>query len=354
MTPIYALVMAGGRGARFWPVSRRARPKQCVHLVPGDSLLRQTVDRLQPLVPPERILVVTGPEMLDAVREELPDWPDDNILVEPSGRNTAPCIGWGAVEVQRRAGGEAVMVALPADHEVALPERLREVIRAAAEAARTTNALIAVGVRPTHPETGYGYLEVGPEMGTWGGFSFHMVERFTEKPDIERARLFVSGGDHLWNAGIFVFTVDAVRDAFRTHLPDTALALEAVQRNPDRLAELWERFDAVSIDYGIMEKSRHILTVACDMGWNDLGSWNGVARLLPETEGGRGLAEAIAAIDAQDCIVHAPGKVVALVGVRDLVVVDAGDALLVVHRDRVQEVRDVLERLETRGITGVT
>lgn len=354
MSNLFALVMAGGRGTRFWPLSRRARPKQCVSLSDGTTLIQQTVARLHPLIPIKNTLVITGPDMVEAVREQLPFLPPANLLVEPEGRNTAPCVGFGAVEIGRRGGGEAVMAVLPADHVVASPERLRQVLDAAAQAARATNALITLGIRPTRAETGFGYLEVGCVMGTWGGVEFRMVERFTEKPDEVTAARYLSSGRHLWNAGMFVFTVDAVRDAFRNHLPGIAEVLEEVQRNPHRLGDLWGRMEPTSIDYGILERSRHILTVPCDIGWSDIGSWDAASALLPRVEGGRADASRVTAIDSEGCIVHAPGKVVALVGVRNIVVVDTPDALLVVDRDRSQDVRKVIDSLRDLGLDHLT
>jgi mannose-1-phosphate guanylyltransferase len=346
---LHVLIMAGGRGTRFWPRSRRAEPKQCVAVSGPRSMLRQTVDRLLPLIPAERILVVTGTEMEAAVRRELTDLPPSSILVEPRGRNTAPCIGWGAVEIGNRAGGDAVMAVVPADHDVQYPERLREVLLAAAEAASTTNALITLGVTPTRPETGFGYLEIGAVSGVWQKHSFHSVERFTEKPDAETAARYATSGRHLWNAGMFVFTVDSIRDAFRRHLPRSAEALAELQREPNRLPELWGQLDATSIDYGIMERSRHILTAPTDIGWSDVGSWDAAADLMPIVEGGRGLCRASVAIDAQNNVVHAPGKLVAMLGVQDLAVVDTPDVLLVMPRSRSQEVKLLLDRVEARG-----
>lgn len=354
MSELWGLIMAGGRGARFWPRSRRAQPKQCLSFDGGTSLLRRTVERLTPLIPPERLLVVTGPDMEEAVRAELVAVPPSNVLVEPSGRNTAPCIGWGAVEVGRRGGSGAIMAVVPSDHHIEDEAALRSVLAAAAEAARNTNALITLGLRPTRAETGYGYLEVGSPVGDWGGHAFRMVERFREKPNEETAREYLSGGKHLWNAGMFVFSVGSVRDAFRHFLPATAVVLEELQRRPGRLAELWPETDRISIDYGIMERSLHLLTVPCDLGWTDLGSWDSAGELLPEVEGGRGVADAVVALDSSGNVVHAAGKTVALLGVDNLVVVDTGDALLVMRRGRGQQVRQLLDRLEAEGHDALT
>jgi len=354
MEDLFALILAGGRGARFWPVSRRARPKQCVSLDGGPSLIRKTVDRVALLVPKNRILVATGPDMLDAVRAELPDLDLANFLVEPSPRNTAPCIGWGAVEVLSRAGRSAVLAVIPSDHHVGDPAAMAQLLRASAQAARATNALVTLGVRPTRPETGFGYLEVGPPMGRWGQVDFNLVERFTEKPKIELAQEWLVGGKHLWNAGMFVFCVETLLDAFREHLPASSVILGELQRHPERLSELWESLEPTSIDYGIMEKSRHILCAACSVAWSDVGSWTAAEEVLPETPGGHGEADRIISIDSMGNVVKAPNKTVALLGVNDLVIVDTPDALLVMHKARAQDLRDVLTVLEQQGVLGLT
>ena len=351
---MYALIMAGGRGARFWPRSRRAFPKQCVAIGGPDSLIRQTVDRLTPMLPPENILVITGPDMVDAITAQLPDLPPGNILVEPQGRNTAPCVGWGAVEVARRGGRDAVMMVLPADHVITAPDTLRDSLVAAAEAATQTGALVTLGITPTHAETGYGYLELGEDAGEWSGQTLRVVSCFREKPDAQTAEAYVAGGAHLWNAGMFVFTAGAILEAFAAHLPRSAAALEAIAADPTSLAASWSELEATSIDFGIMERAKTILTVPCDPGWSDVGSWSAAGTLLPALEGGRGLVESLISIDATDNIAYAPGKVVALLGVSGLAVVDAEDALLVMDIERAQDVRAIVAALEEKGLTRFT
>ena len=346
---MYALIMAGGRGARFWPRSRRAFPKQCVAIGGSESLIRQTVDRLGPMVPPERILIITGPDMVEAISAQLPDLPPENILVEPQGRNTAPCVGWGAVEVARRGGREAVMMVLPADHVIAQPDVLRASLKGAAEAATETGALVTLGITPTHPETGYGYLELGEAAGVWAGQTLRVVDRFREKPDEATAQTYLEGGQHLWNAGMFVFTAGAILEAFRAHLPRSADALDRIAAAPAALAELWGELEATSVDFGIMERADNILTVPSDPGWSDVGSWSAAGALLPAVDGGRGLAALHISIDATDNITYAPGKVVALIGVSGLAVVDSPDAILVMDSRRAQDVRAVVKVLEDAG-----
>jgi mannose-1-phosphate guanylyltransferase len=350
---LYALIIAGGRGTRFWPCSRRQHPKQCISIGGQDAMLQQTIQRLLPLVPAERILVITGSEMADSVREVSTDLPSENILVEPWGRNTAPCIGWGAVEVGRREANPTLAV-FPSDHKIGDPENFRSVVRGAAEAAKATNALATIGISPSRAETGFGYLEVGVEVGSWGGHAFRTVERFTEKPDPETAQRYLDGQRHLWNAGMFVFTTDAIRDAYRAFLPRSAAALERIQHSPNTLQEQWGELDATSIDYGIMERARHILTVPADFGWSDMGSWQAAAEEMPSIPGGRGTALHVIAKDAKGNVIHSPNKVVALLGVRDLVVVDTPDALLIMDASRAQQVGEIVRRLEDDALQEFT
>lgn len=347
---LYVLIIAGGRGARFWPLSRRRRPKQCLTIDGGPTLIQRTVGRLLPIVPIEHILVVTSAEMADALREQLPALPPENLLVEPMARNTAPAIAWGAVEIGRRArGSNPVMAVLPSDHLIEREDELRDLLLDCAEAARATNALVTVGLEPHRPETGFGYLEVGGELGRWGDRAFLRVERFVEKPDIETATRFVTGGKHLWNAGMFVFTVEAVRDALREQLPHTWVLLEQLRHTPSLAPTLYQQLDAISFDHGVMEKARHVLTVRAELGWSDIGSWTALADHLPEHALGRANVRAGVAVNASNNVVFAPGKVVALVGVEDLVVVDTPDALLICRREDAQRLREVVERLEREG-----
>jgi mannose-1-phosphate guanylyltransferase len=344
------LVMAGGRGTRFWPLSRSARPKQCIALGGERSLIQQTVERLSDLVEPECVLIATGRDMELAVREQLPQLPPENFLVEPRGRNTAPCIAWGAVEIARRWGGDTVMAVLPADHVVADEVAFRGVLAAAAQGASATNSLVTIGIQPTRPETGYGYLKVGGELGRWGGSPFLRVRRFVEKPDAETAQSFLDSGEYLWNAGMFCWTVDAIRDAYREYLPGTWAAMEALTHQPTAIETLWERFDATSVDYGVMERSRGVLTVPADLGWSDVGAWTALPEVLPSTPGGTIVGRDKLVLDASGNVVHSPGKLVALLGVEGLVVVDTPDVLFVGRLDRAQDIKALNEELERRGL----
>jgi mannose-1-phosphate guanylyltransferase len=344
------LVMAGGRGTRFWPLSRGVRPKQCIALGGEQSLIQQTVQRLTGLVKPECVLIATGRDMEQSVREQLPQLPHENFLVEPRGRNTAPCIAWGAVEIARRWGGDTVMAVLPADHVVSDEHAFRQILAAAAQGASATNSLVTIGIQPTRPETGYGYLKVGGELGRWGGKPFLRVRRFVEKPDANTACSFLESGEYLWNAGMFCWTVDAIRDAYREYLPGTWAAMEALTHKPGTIEELWERFDATSVDYGVMERSRGVLTVPADLGWSDVGAWSALPEVLPSGPGGTIVAAERLVMDASGNVVHSPGKLAALLGVEGLVVVDTPDVLFVGRLDRAQDIKALNEELERRGL----
>ncbi|MCB9759177.1 MAG: NTP transferase domain-containing protein [Alphaproteobacteria bacterium] len=348
---LFALIIAGGRGTRFWPWSRRARPKQCLSVDGGPTLIQQTLARITPLIPVERVLVVTSAEMAGPLAEQLPDLPPENLLVEPVGRNTAPAIGWGASEIARRAKGRNPVVAvLPSDHLITHEARFRAALLACAEAASQTNALVTVGIEPDRPETGFGYLEIGAEVGQWHGHPMRRVRRFVEKPDAETAARYVAGGQHLWNAGMFVFTAEAIRDAFRQHLPHTWAALERLRHSPERLNEIYPTLERTSIDYGIMERAPYVLTAPVDLGWSDLGSWAALAEHVPASPLGRARVDAAIAIGANDNLVIAPGKLVAMVGVHGLAVVDTGDALLICPLEQAQRVREVIDAMEREGL----
>lgn len=353
MGAAYVIVMAGGSGTRFWPLSRAGRPKQLLPLAGTDeSLLRATVRRLAALAPPERVLVVTGDALADATAADVPEIPRDNVLAEPVGRNTAPCVAWAAAHV-RRHDPEGVMAVLPADHHIADEPAYSAVVARAIEAARG-GSLVTVGVRPTRPETGYGYVEVGAETAP----GIHRAKRFVEKPDRARAEQFLSAGTFLWNSGMFFFRADRVLERFRADLPSIAEGIERIDRAAKNgpaaeraeVERVYPTLTSISIDHGIMEKAPDVLVVPGDFGWSDLGSYATAWELAPKDAAGNAARADAVLVDARGCYVSAPaGKVVALVGVEDLVVVDTEDALLVLPRDRAQDVRAVVDALKARG-----
>ncbi len=350
---LVALVMAGGCGTRFWPLSRRSRPKQLLPFAGGRSLLSVTVERLAPLVAARRTLVVTGREVAEAVRAELPGLPPENVLVEPEGRDTAACIGWVAWRLAA-TGPDAVMLVVPADHLVADGAALRAALAAAAATAYARGGLVTLGLRPSGPATGFGYLELGEEIVGAGSLPVHRVTRFVEKPDRARAEELLAAGHYRWNSGMFAWTVTEIQRAIRTHLPELAAGLDALIGDARRLGEeaaLARHFPTlprVSIDFGVMEKAADVWAVPVEFAWSDVGSWPALQEVLPRAEGGVRLGE-ILALDSPDSVLVSDGPLVAVIGVPDLVVVATRDAVLVVPKGQAQRVKEIVEKLRAAG-----
>jgi len=354
-----ALVLAGGSGTRFWPLSRQLRPKQLLALEGDRSLLQATVDRLQPLVEPQSVWVCTTRALADAVRRQLPEVPPEQVLAEPMGRNTAPAIGWSlrSMPEEARAG---VVAVLPADHRVADAAAFRDALERAARAVEMDDLVMTLGVVPRWAETGYGYLELGEGLGASDG-GVRRVARFVEKPDAEAAARFLASGNHLWNAGIFVFRGTMLLAHLARLQPELARGLEAIAADPSRVDALYAGLPADSIDYAVMEKlaatgdgAAAVGTVPLDCGWSDLGSWAALAEVLPKDAGGnagRGAVGAIVAVDAGGNVLVSDGGegVVAVLGVHDLVVVRTADAVLVCPKERAQEVKRLVAELALAG-----
>jgi mannose-1-phosphate guanylyltransferase len=351
-SPLFAIVMAGGSGTRFWPASRRARPKQFLPITGGRPMIAETCARLAGLVPWERVLVVTAESQVPLVRAALPELPSENILAEPAARNTAPCVAWAAEEVARRASG-AVQVVLPSDHVIRPLAAFQRTLVAAVEEAAETRALVIFGVRPDHPATGYGYIEAGAPAGLRHGTPVYLVERFVEKPARERAEAYLAGGRHLWNSGMFVWSTDAIQEALARHVPEIPSGLARV-RAGEPLASVYPTLPNVAIDVAVLERASNVRMLPIDYTWSDVGSWAALPEIhahdpagnVPVLSGGARLV----AEDAERCLAYAEGdEVVALVGVRDLVVVRAGNATLVCPRERAQDVKRIVERLAGEG-----
>ena len=350
----YAIIMAGGSGTRFWPLSRTDRPKQFLSLGPDSrSLLRATAERVWALIPPERTFVVTSELLRGQVEHELPELEPGRILAEPVGRNTAPCIGWAATHV-KRLDADAVMTVLPADHYIGDTDAYLDTLRRGLEAA-THGDYVTIGIRPTRAETGYGYIEVGSELDP-GVFR---ARRFVEKPNRQRAEQFVASGGFLWNSGMFFFRASRILEAIDLHLPGLGKQLQRYDtaakngQEMELVSETYASLPAVSIDHGIMEKVDSVSVVPGAFDWSDLGSWTSAWELSPRDEFANVLPDDGLSIDSTGNFASVPeGKLVALIGVRDLVVVDSGDALLVVPRERAQDVRHIVAALRDRKDDG--
>lgn len=344
---LWAVIMAGGSGTRFWPASRRARPKQFLPIAGEQSMIATTVARLEGLVDLEHVLVVTSGELAPLVHECVPQLPPNNVLVEPVGRNTAPCVALAALEIERRAPG-SLQIVLPADHVIEPAAEFRASLQAACAEARRDRRLVTLGIRPTFPATGYGYIESGDELAQHGEYSAMNVERFVEKPDLARAEEFVDSGRFLWNAGIFVWESSTVIEALREHAPEILAPLEAAGRSTD-LQEIYPALPALPVDTAVMEAASNRSVLPIDYRWSDVGAWNSLPDVNEADADGNcstGGSKTLA-LDASGNVVYAEaGDLVALIGVDDLIVVRSGNALLICPKDRSQEVKDVVTRLE--------
>ncbi|HSG38648.1 MAG TPA: sugar phosphate nucleotidyltransferase [Thermoanaerobaculia bacterium] len=339
-----ALILAGGSGTRFWPLSRKRRPKQLLALEGERTLLRDTLERLQPLIGPESVWVCTTEALAESIRRDLPEVPPEQILLEPEGRNTAPAIGWSVRSMPEEAR-QGVVAVLPADHRVGEPAAFRAALERAARVVEREDRVLTLGVVPHRPETGYGYLELEPGEA---GDGIRQVRRFVEKPSAENAARFVESGHYLWNAGIFVFRGTTFLDILARVQPELHRGLEEIAAAPERVRELYGRLPADSIDYAVMEKLDAIATVPLDCGWSDLGSWEALDEVLAKDDQGNSLRGDALAVDARGNLLYADEGTIAVVGVEGLVVVRTGDAVLVMPKERSQDVRRIVAELSER------
>jgi len=349
---IYAVIMAGGSGTRFWPRSRIDRPKQLLNITGDEILLIKTIELIKPIIPISRIKIVTTLSQADAVKRTAPEIPDENIIIEPFGKNTAPAIGISALFIERD-DPDAVMVILPADHYIEDKSRFHKTIMASAYQASQGDFLITIGIPPRGPETGYGYIEADELMDKKN--LTYSVKSFHEKPDIDRARLFIKQGNFFWNSGIFISSASSMLKEIAQYLPHNYTWLVKIRSSLGRpeesgvIREAYENMEAISIDYGVMEKSKHVLMVVGDFGWNDVGSWPSAAQYWPMDSDNNAFIGELINLDSSQCIVYSPKKLVALLGVEDLVVVEEDDALLICKRGRSQDVRKLVEILRSQG-----
>lgn len=355
---MYIVILAGGSGTRFWPLSRKKTPKQLMSVFGGRSMLQRTVERVLPLKP-ERILVVTNALQAEETARQLAFVKGDivSVVAEPLARNTAPAIGLAAAIIERE-DPTAVMAVLPADHYIRDEEEFRNTLLKA-ETAASNLKLVTLGIVPTRAETGFGYIEADMGRGRDGVFP---VRRFVEKPCREKACEYLESGDFFWNSGMFVWRADVILDRIRTHMPDLSAGLSVLHIPADiehlsslraQVADLYGRIPAESVDYGVMEKAEGVVVIPSSFGWSDVGSWSALPEVIePDGDGNVFLnPERVLCLDSGGSIVRAGERLIALVGVRDLVVVDTGDALLICPKDRAQDVKKVTEALEERGLS---
>lgn len=355
----YAVIMAGGIGSRFWPKSRKAHPKQFLNVFGDGTLIQNTVARLQGFIPPERCLIVTHERYVDQTKKQLPAIPEDNILAEPISRNTAPCIAYAAVKLQAR-DPDATMVVLPADHTINDVGRFHEVLHTAVEKAQDPNALVTIGINPTYPATGYGYLQFdGPDTAATSEAELdtYPVRTFAEKPDLATAERFLDSGDFLWNSGMFIWRADTILDQMETHLPEAHEAFDPLldtvdtDQEDEALMRAFQNSPRISIDYGVMERADEVFVVPGTFGWSDVGDWRAVYNLSEKDEHGNAIQGNVLMHDSSRCLVQADDRLVVLVGIHDAVVIDTEDAVLVCNRESTQQVKNVVEYLNAHQLT---
>ncbi len=360
----YAVIMAGGSGERFWPASRQARPKQLLRLTdPERTMLGEAIDRIAPLIPPERVLIATNEILAEPIRRGLPEVPPGNVIAEPAKRNTAACLALATAHLRLRHGDTPVtMAVLTADHKIADPERFRQTVDAALTFAETNDALVTIGVRPTRPETGYGYIEIeaklAPASGAPSPADVRPVARFREKPDLATAREFAVSGHHLWSSGMFFWRTDSLSRGLARHMPALASALPALataveSADQSSLLSHFSALDDISIDVGLMERAANVHVIPASFAWDDVGAWDALSRTRDGDAQGNVATGDPVLIESHDCIVYneaGPERIaLALIGVRDLVVAATADAVLVCARDRVQDVRRAVAELRRTG-----
>lgn len=356
MPKTFAVIMAGGVGTRFWPRSREKSPKQLLEIVGKGTMIQSTVKRLDGFVHPRDMLVVTNKIQKTMVMKQLESLPEENILVEPVGRNTAPCIGLAALHALHM-DPSAVMIVLPADHVIENAEEFRRVLRLATETAYESGSLLTIGIKPTGPETGYGYIQMFMENDAHNPYlskGVYRVKTFAEKPNVQTAERFLASGDFLWNSGMFVWRVDAILKEIERCLPELYAELRSIEpaigtsTYQAALEKAYGLIRSISIDYGVMEKSEKVYVIPGDFGWSDIGSWDEVFRLSGKDEHGNSITGKVIQKDTSSSFIYSPDKVVATIGVEDLIIVNTPDALLICRRGKSQDVKEIADYLKRK------
>lgn len=348
---IYAVIMAGGSGTRFWPKSTRSLPKQFLNLFGSGTMLQNTVERVKEIIPIEQVLVVTNSDYVDIVKDQLPGIPSENVIAEVVAKNTAPCVAIAASLLEYK-DEDATMVVLPADHHITNPGAFLSVLESAVEKAKSSETLVTIGIKPDKPETGYGYIHAeGSEKQEIAGHEVFGVHGFREKPDIETAKEFLASGDYYWNSGMFIWRATSVLESIKSFLPNM-FELTSIARQDGyteaALNAFYENCESISIDYGIMEDAQNVYVVPGDFGWNDVGSWSAVFDLAEKDENDNAskATHAIFVNAGSNLINSESGKVISLVGINNLAVVETKDAILICNLDEAQGVKTVVDALK--------
>ncbi|MBQ8687533.1 MAG: mannose-1-phosphate guanylyltransferase [Ruminococcus sp.] len=355
---ITAVIMAGGRGERFWPKSRTNLPKQFLSLTADkETMIQKTVSRLLPMVDLADIFVVTNAQYASLVEEQLPGLPKENIILEPCGRNTAPCISLAAAVIGKKYAGEAMMLVLPSDHLIRYEDMYIDTLRKAVSVAEEGSRLVTIGITPTYPETGYGYIKF--ERSAGGESGVYQVERFVEKPDLETAKEYLASEKYLWNSGMFVWKTSTILWNLEKYMPQVYAGTRAIaahfgtEKFDAALSECYAELPSDSIDFGVMEKAQEIYTIPGSFGWDDVGNWLAVERINETNELGNYVEGDVIAIGTERSTICGKNRLIAAVGVEDLIVVDTDDALLICAKSNTQDVKKVIETLKERNRTAL-
>ncbi len=352
---MFIVLMAGGVGSRFWPRSRQKLPKQMLNLLGERSMLQMTYDRIKPLVEIERILVITNDDLSEQVQQQLPELPAKNIIAEPFGRNTAPCIGLAGAIIQSRTTEDEAMVVLPADHLIADGDKFRNTIRSAVEYAQGNKCLVTIGVKPGYPETGYGYIQRGQKLSIQSGHQIYKVKTFAEKPNMETAERFLLSGDFLWNSGMFIWSTKLIMDEFARYEPEMSEGFREIstvidtEKMSETIFNVYSKIRSVSIDYAIMEVAERVCILEADFMWNDLGSWEAAYNISEKDSAGNVVQAAhVQLLDSKNNYIYSTKKLVAAIDIENLVVVETDDTLLICKKDQSQKVKDIVDALRRK------
>ena len=352
---IAVVIPAGGGGTRLWPRSRQGTPKQFLDIVSERTMLQETADRVAALVPPERLFVITNARHAAPVREQLPDVPPANIVGEPEGRDSAPAIGLMAALLEKVSGDDTVMVVLPADHVIPNDAHFRAILQRAADVAQE-GYLVTLGIPPTGPDTGFGYIQGGDTLNEANGLTAYRVRQFKEKPAQDVAEQYLRDGGYFWNAGMYIATVKTLRDLYKTHLPQmegSFAKIVAALGTPDGtrvMADVFPTLPKISVDYGIAEKADRVAVIPADIGWNDVGSWGRLAEVLSQDHGaGNIVVGHHVGVETTGSLIYSPHRLIATIGMEDIVVIDTPDATLICPKSRSEDVKKIVDELKARG-----
>lgn len=347
----YAVILAGGVGTRFWPLSRRERPKQFLPIISEKTMIEETVQRLTPLIPLERIYTIANSKQSRSIRDIFPDIPDANFFIEPLGRNTAPSLILATAHVFLQ-NAEAVVAALPADHLITDVPLFLKKLEAGAKAAAERDDLVTFGIPPSYPSTGYGYIQFSREGSQKiKDEDFYLVQEFKEKPDVAQAKVFLEADNYFWNSGMFLWKAETFARKLKESAPEWHVYWEKILlalqgKDEPQIAAIFETIPSTSIDYALMEKAKGVLMCEGDFGWSDVGAWSSLLNIWPKDQEGNALRAESMLLDSENCLVYSRDKLTALIGVKDLIVVDTPDALLICHKDQDQKVKDIVGLLK--------